>query len=390
VNQRQIFLNNIAQTSPFPLELEVTNAKGIYITDASGKKYIDFISGIGVSAIGHCQPSVVQAIQRQSAAYMHTMVYGEHIQSPQTQLAHFLKSILPPSLDNIFYVNSGAEAVEGALKLAKKYTKRHEVIAFKNAYHGSTAGAAALMSDPIYTSVSGPHVSGVKFIEYNNVDHLKKITSSTAAVICEIIKAEAGIIIGENQYLQQLRNRCNATGTLLIVDEIQTGCGRTGTWFAFQQADIIPDILLLGKAFGGGLPLAAFIAPKSIMQTLSDKPILSHITTFGGNPVCCAASLATLTYISENNLIDEVYEKSQIMVDILSDYTIRNAGLMAAIQLNSFNDVMKVCQGCMNNGVLIDWFLFNNTSIRLAPPLTISTTEMLNAATIIRDEIKKL
>lgn len=390
MNHRQIFFQSIAQTSPFPLSIEIADAEGIYLTDKAGKKYIDFISGINVSIIGHCNPTVVKAIGDQASSYMHTMVYGEHIQTPQTRLSEFLKTILPSSLDNIYYVNSGTEAVEGALKLAKKYTGRHEIIAFKKAYHGSTAGSAALMSDPTHTAVSAPHVPGVKFIEFNQINELEKITNRTAAVICEIVKAEAGIITASAEYFIQLSNRCKKTGTLLIVDEIQTGCGRTGTWFAFEQMNIIPDILLLGKAFGGGLPLAAFIAPKSIMQCFSYNPILSHITTFGGNPVCCAASLATLEFIRDRHLTETVTHKSDIVKATLSGLEVRICGLMAAIQLSSFEDVMKVCQNCMAQGVLVDWFLFNNTSIRLAPPLTITEQELLNSLNIIRTQIYNL
>lgn len=390
MNNRQLFQQYIAQTTPFPLALEISESEGIYLTDTSGKKYADLISGIGVSIIGHGNPGVIEAIHRQSSAYMHTMVYGEHIQSPQTQLASFLSEILPPPLDNIYYANSGTEAVEGALKLAKKYTGRQEIVAFKNAYHGSTAGSAALMSDPTFTAVSGPHLPGVRFIDYNDASQLHKITTRTAAVVCEIVKAEAGVIAGNNHYLKALRERCDQTGTLLIVDEIQTGCGRTGRWFAFEHAEIIPDILLLGKGFGGGLPLAAFIAPRSIMQAFADKPILSHITTFGGNPVCCAASLATLSYIRDSGLLGQIETKSNLIETALQGINVRRKGLMAAIQLTSFEQVRKVCIKAMEKGVLIDWFLFNDSSIRLAPPLTITENELLNSLAVVADEIRKL
>ena len=390
MNNRQLFLHSLAQTSPFPLSLEITNAEGIHLIDINDKKYVDLISGIGVSIIGHCNPTVIEAINQQAKRYMHTMVYGEHILSPQLQLASFLTSKLPPDMDNVYLVNSGTEAVEGALKLAKKYTGRHEIIAFKNAYHGSTAGAAALMSDATFTAVSAPHVPGAKFIDFNDHSQLDRITEKTAAVVCEIIKAEAGVIPGNKEFITNLRKRCFETGTLLIVDEIQTGCGRTGSWFAFQQMDIVPDILLLAKGFGGGLPLGAFIAGKKIMRVLSEKPILSHITTFGGNPVCCASSLATLKYIEENNLVESVAARSSIIDKVFTGYTIRKSGLLAAIQLNSFDEVHKVCMSCMADGVLIDWFLFNDSSIRLAPPLTISESELENSLTIVKKNIEKL
>ncbi len=390
MNNRQLFLSSLAQTSPFPLGLEIAGSEGIYLIDADGKKYTDLISGIGVSIIGHSNPDVVEAIRQQAGRYMHAMVYGEHILSPQVQLAAFLRSKLPQELDNIYYVNSGTEAVEGALKLAKKYTGRCEIIAFRNAYHGSTAGAAALMSDPTYSAISGPHIPGVKFIDFNDNAQLGRITKRTAAVICEIVKAEAGVISGNRDFLMQLRQRCNDTGTLLIVDEIQTGCGRTGSWFAFEPTGIIPDILLLAKGFGGGLPLGAFISRKEIMNVLSENPILSHITTFGGNPVCCAASLATLNYIEENRLIESVTVKSKVIAEIFREYNIRHSGLMAAIQLNSFEEVHKVCMACMDEGVLIDWFLFNDSSIRLAPPLTISEEELRKFLRIVKKNIENL
>lgn len=390
MNNRQLFLSSLAQTSPFPLGLEIAGSEGIYLIDGEGKKYADLISGIGVSIIGHSNPDVVEAIRQQADRYMHTMVYGEHILSPQVQLAAFLRSKLPQELDNIYYVNSGTEAVEGALKLAKKYTARCEIIAFRNAYHGSTAGAAALMSDTTYSAISGPHIPGVKFIDFNDNAQLERITERTAGVICEIVKAEAGVIPGNRDFFMQLRQRCNDTGTLLIVDEIQTGCGRTGSWFAFEPMGIIPDVLLLAKGFGGGLPLGAFISRKEIMNVLSENPILSHITTFGGNPVCCAASLATLNYIEENRLIESVTVKSKIIEDIFQGYDIRLSGLMAAIQLNSFEEVQKACMLCMDEGVLIDWFLFNDSSIRLAPPLTISEEALHKFLSIVKKNIEKL
>ena len=393
MNDRQIFQNHLAQTSPFPLSLEISGSGGIYLIDKDGKKYADMISGIGVSIIGHRNVDVINAINSQTQKYMHTMVYGEHIMSPQTQLAEFLTNILPPNLDNVYLVNSGTEAVEGALKIAKKYTGRTEIISCKNAYHGSTAGSAALMSQSTFSGPSRPHMPNVKHIEFNDFTDLSLITERTAAVIAETIQAEAGIIMPEDDYLKALRHRCDQIGTLLILDEIQTGCGRTGKWFAFEHFGIEPDILLVGKGFGGGLPLAAFIANKKVMSTIADRPILGHITTFGGNPVCCAASLATLKYIDEHQLIQSILSKEEIIKNLFKNapgLNIRIKGLFAAIQLTDFNAVQKVCNSLMSKGVLIDWFLFNDSSIRIAPPLSITEDELKENIEMIINQINSL
>lgn len=386
MNSRQIFQNLMAQTSPFPLSLEIVDSEGIYLIDTSGKKYADLISGIGVSIIGHKNKVVIEAITKQVNKFMHTMVYGEHIMSPQTQLAKYLTDLLPAELDNVFFVNSGTEAVEGALKLAKKFTKRTEIISCKHAYHGSTAGAASLMSDPAFSAPSRPHIPDVKHITFNSQEDLYLITTKTAAIVIEVIQAEAGIILPDVAWLKSLRETCTKTGTLLIIDEIQTGLGRTGKWFAFEHYDIQPDILLLGKGLGGGLPLAAFISGKEIMNVLSDKPILGHITTFGGNPVCCAASLATLRFIKEEELISHIKEKEKIIQDALKlapNVRLRIKGLLGAIQLENFEQVQTICAALMEKGVLVDWFLFNDSSIRLAPPLSISNDELKENMEII-------
>ncbi len=393
MNDRQIFQKHLAQTSPFPLSLEITGSDGIYLIDIDGKKYADMISGIGVSIVGHRNENVINAINAQTRKFMHTMVYGEHIMSPQTQLAKFMTNILPPNLDNVYLVNSGTEAVEGAMKIAKKYTGRTEIISCKNAYHGSTAGSAALMSHSTFSGPSRPHMPNVKHIEFNDFTDLSLITERTAAVVSEVIQAEAGVILPEENYLKALRQRCNQTGTVLILDEIQTGCGRTGKWFAFEHFGIEPDILLVGKGFGGGLPLAAFIANKKVMSTIADRPILGHITTFGGNPVCCAAALATLKYIEENMLIEAISAKEAIIKNLFEkepDIKIRIKGLYASIQLSNFNDVQQVCNSLMEKGVLVDWFLFNDSSIRLAPPLTISEEELKENIEMIINQIKSL
>ncbi len=386
MNNRQLFQSLIAQTSPFPLSLEIVDSDGIYLIDINGKRYADLISGIGVSIIGHKNPAVIGAITSQINKYMHTMVYGEHIMAPQTQLAKCIIDLLSPGLDNVYFVNSGTEAMEGALKLAKKYTKRSEIISCKHAYHGSTAGSASLMSDSTFTGPSRPHLPGVKHIAFNSFEAIDNITERTAAVVIEVIQAEAGIILGHVEWLKAIREKCTSTRTLLIIDEIQTGLGRTGKWFAFEHYSIQPDILLLGKGLGGGLPLAAFIAGKKIMATLSIDPMLSHITTFGGNPVSCVASLATLDFIKSEGLIHQIPEKEKIIIDAIGNIPhikLRIKGLLGAIQLDNFEKVQNVCASLMDKGVLVDWFLFNDSSIRLAPPLTISMEELKDNMLII-------
>jgi acetylornithine/N-succinyldiaminopimelate aminotransferase len=293
LTQRQLFLQHVAQTSDAPLGLEIEKAEGVYLYDVAGKKYIDLISGIGVSALGHCHPKVVQAVQAQAAKYMHTMVYGEYVQSPQVQLAKYLCDVLPSTLNAVYFTNSGTEATEGAMKLAKRFTGKSEIISCYNSYHGSTQGALSLNGDEYFKSAYRPLLPDVRQIRYNNFEDIHLITNKTAAIFLEPIQAEAGVIVPEKVYLEAVRKRCDETGTLLVFDEIQTGCGRTGNLFRFQTENVVPDILLVGKAFGGGLPLAAFIADIEIMQVLQNNPVLGHITTFGGNAVCCAAGMAS-------------------------------------------------------------------------------------------------
>jgi len=379
MNNREIFQRLIAQTSEAPVGLEVVKAEGLYLYDNKGNKYADLISGIGVSIVGHRHPKVIESIKNQADRYLHTMVYGEHIQAPQTQLAAFLRGILPPSLDNIYFVNSGTEAVEGALKLARRYTGRTEIISAKSAYHGSTAGSASLMSSTFFTGKYRPLVPGIKFIEYNDSSECDKITSKTAAIILECVQGEAGIISGSCAFFKAIRNKCNETGTLLILDEIQSGLGRTGHWWAFEGLGIEPDILLTGKGFGGGLPLAAFISSKKIMHSFAAKPVLGHITTFGGNALCCASSLATLQVIQEEELIAQVVQKTDA-IQLIARHTkvsdVRIAGLWAAIELADSEAIMMVIQRLKEKGVLTDWFLFNDKSLRIAPPLNITMVEL--------------
>ena len=384
---RQLFLNNLAQTSDAPLALEIIKAEGVFLYDKAGKKYIDLISGISVSNTGHRHPAVVKAIKDQADNYLHLMVYGEYIQSPQVKLAGALAALLPEKLSNCYFVNSGSEAVEGALKLAKRFTGRRKIVAFNHAYHGSTHGALSVIGDESYQIPFGPLLPGIEHIEFNSTEALKAITSETACVIIEPVQGEAGIIAGTMEFLKDLRNRCNETGTLLIYDEIQTGMGRTGTMFTFERYNIIPDILLLAKGLGGGMPLGAFISSYEIMQTLTFNPVLGHITTFGGHPVSCAAALANIEVILNEKLVEGVEAKSNLIIQLLSKSNaisqIRSAGLMIALQLDNFNHVKRVINRCIEKGVILDWFLFNDSSIRIAPPLTITEEEIKEACSII-------
>jgi len=387
LTDRQLFLNNLAQTSDSPLALEIVKAEGIFLFDASGKKYIDLISGISVSNTGHRHPSVVKAIKDQADKYLHLMVYGEYIQSPQVKLAGVLADLLPEKLNNCYFVNSGSEAVEGALKLAKRFTGRKKIVAFKNAYHGSSHGALSVIGDKSYQIPFEPLLPGVEHIEFNSINDLKVITAETACVIIEPVQGEAGIIVATQEFLTALRKRCDETGALLIFDEIQTGMGRTGTMFAFEKYSLIPDVLLLAKGLGGGMPIGAFISSREIMQTLTVNPVLGHITTFGGHPVSCAAALASLGVILDEKLAESVQTKSDLFVKLLSKSPfiteIRVLGLMIALQLDNYAHVKKVIDYCIEEGVIIDWFLFNDSSIRIAPPLTISEDQIREACQVI-------
>jgi len=389
-NLRQLFLKHLAQTSEFPLMLEIESAEGIYLFDKSGKSYIDLISGIGVSSLGHRHPKVIDAIKNQLDKYLHTLVYGEFVLSPQVLLATLIADNLPDPLDSVYFVNSGSEATEGAMKLAKRYTGRYEIISCFDAYHGSTQGSASLMSDTFFTQPFRPLLPGIRHIEFNNEVSLEKITKKTACVIVETVRGEAGIQVPKNNYLKKLRARCDETGALLVLDEIQAGCGRTGSLFAFEQYGIIPDILLLAKGLGGGMPIGAFIASKEIMKVLSFDPLLGHITTFGGHPVCCAASLATLKELTESDLISKVKEKEKLFLKLLIHpkiKEIRSAGLMMAVELESFDIVQAVIKDCLENGLITDWFLFNDRSLRIAPPLIIDEDQIKKSCSIILNAI---
>ncbi len=387
---RQLFLLNTAQTSNYPRLLEVECADGMYIYDPQGKKYMDLVSGFAVSNIGHRHPKVVQAIKDQVDKYLHVTVYGEYIQAPQVKFAQKLSSVLPETLSSVYFVNSGAEATEGAMKLAKRFTGRSEIIACHNSYHGSTQGALSVMGNEHYKQAYRPLLPGIRFIEFNNPADLKFITKDTAAIILETIQGEAGVRVPDKAYMKALRKRCDETGTLLILDEIQTGFGRTSKLFAFEHFDIVPDVLLLAKGMGGGMPIGAFISSTKIMDVLKENPILGHITTFGGHPVSCATGLATLEVILEEELIKDVSAKEELFRKHLKHpkiKEIRGMGLMLSIQLDSFNQVENMSKYCVANGIIIDWFLHCDTAMRIAPPLIITTGEIERACKIILDAV---
>ena len=383
---RQLFLANNAQTTNFPLLLEFERAEGTYMYDREGRAYMDLISGIGVSNLGHSNPYVVNAIKDQVDKYMHLMVYGEYVQTPQVRFAEKLISLLPTHLQSVYFTNSGAEAVEGALKLAKRFTGRQQIIAFHNSYHGSTHGALSVMGNEDFKQAYRPLLPGVNFISLNNTDELHLISEQTACVIIETIQGEAGIRVPDIQYMQALRARCDETGTLLIMDEIQTAFGRTGKLFAFEHFNIVPDILLLAKALGGGMPVGAFIASNAVMSSLKENPILGHITTFGGHPVCCAAGLAALEVLLNENLLNEVAEKGELFKKMLVHDAIkevRGTGLMLAIEFEDFDLNKKIIDRCIEHGIITDWFLHCSNSMRIAPPLIITFDEIKKACEVI-------
>ena len=387
---RQLFLSNNAQTTDFPLLLEFERAEGIYMYDKQGRGFMDLISGIGVSNLGHSNPYVVNAIKEQVDKYMHLMVYGEYVQTPQVKFAEKLISLMPDNLRSVYFTNSGAEAVEGAIKLAKRFTGRQQIIAFKNSYHGSTHGALSVMGNEEFKQAYRPLLPGVSFIEFNQLHELELITEETACIIVETVQGEAGIRVPDTAYMQALRNRCTATGTLLILDEIQAAFGRTGKLFAFEHFDIVPDILLLAKALGGGMPVGAFVASHKIMSALKANPILGHITTFGGHPVCCAAGLAALEVLLNEKLIDTVAEKEALFRKLLVHPAIkqvRGKGLMLAIELDSFDLNKKIIDRCIANGIITDWFLHCSNSMRIAPPLIITLNEIEKACAVILEAI---
>lgn len=385
-SNEEIFLTYLAQTSPYPFLIEVEKAEGIYLYSPDGKIYIDMISGIGVSNIGHRHPKVVMAIKDQLDKHLHVMVYGEYIQGAPNQLAKKLSELLPLQLNCCYFVNSGTEANEAALKLAKRVTGRTEIISCKKSYHGSTHGSMSVSGNEIKKNAFRPLLPDVRFVDFNNEEDLQYISSKTACVIMETIQGDAGVRIPSKKYLQAVRKRCDETGAQLILDEIQCGMGRTGTLFAFEQFEIVPDILTIGKAFGGGLPIAAFISSKEKMSVLTRDPMLGHITTFGGNPVCCASALATLNVIEEEKILEQVDMKGKLIESSLQHKKtkeIRRIGLMFAIDFGNEDQVNRIVQYCKENGVICYWFLSNPHSLRIAPPLTITEQEINTACEII-------
>ena len=386
MNQRELFLRYIAQTSTAPLALEIVKAEGCTLFDADGKEYIDLIGGISVANSGHRHPKVIEAIQKQLDAYLHIMVYGEFVEAPQVQYAKLLTDNLPTSLNSVYFTNSGAEAVEGAMKLAKRTSNRTQIIAFNNSYHGSTQGALSIIGDEYWRNAFRPLLPDVLHLEYNSFESLNAITEQTACVIAETVQAEAGVIAPSKEWMQTLRKKCTETGTLLILDEIQTGFGRTGKLWGFEHFDIVPDILLLGKALGGGMPLGAFIADKKLMDAFTNNPVLGHITTFGGHPVCCAAGMAAMKVLLDENWIDTVKAKEELFKSLLGHPKIKavySFGLWIAVEFDSFETNKKIIDACIAKGVLTDWFLFASNCLRVSPPLIISEVQIRNACEVI-------
>ncbi len=395
MTNRQLFLDHVGQTSLAPLCLEIVKAEGCILYGADGKEYIDLIGGISVCNVGHRNPRVIEAIKKQLDDYLHIMVYGELVQSPQVQYAKKLADHLPYPLTAVFFTASGSEATEGAMKLAKRYTNRTQIISFKNSYHGSTQGALSVMGSEYWQQAFRPLLPGILQLPYNSFNDLERITEETACVIAETIQAEAGVIVPQNGWLKALRKKCDETGTLLVLDEIQCGFGRNGTLWAFEQFDVVPDILLLGKALGGGMPLGAFVADKKIMQSLAHDPVLGHINTFGGHPVCCAAGSAAFDVLLDEKLVEAVKEKEKLFLTLLVHSKIkavRSCGLMMALEFDSFETNKKVIDGLLQEPgysegpvslVFTDWFLFASHCLRIAPPLTISQEEIKEACTRI-------
>lgn len=393
MNQRQLFLQHLAPTSQAPMNIEMVSASGIYMWDADGKQYTDLISGFSVANIGHSHPTVIKAVQTQAATYMHLMVYGELIQTPSVQYATALTRHLPESLNCVYFTNSGAEATEGALKLAKRVTRRSKIIAFNKAYHGSTQGALSLIGDEYWRRAYRPLLPDIFHYPFGSEEVLDYIDDSTACVIVETVQAESGVTRPHPEWLQQIRKKCDEHCVLLIFDEIQAGFGRTGTLWAFEQMNVVPDILLLGKALGGGMPLGAFIASHKMMQTLSYQPVLGHITTFGGHPVSCAAGLAAFTVLMESNWITEVAKKEQLLLQYLQHpaiISIQSAGCWMSLQFASDELNRKIVHQCVKNGLLTDWFIFAPDRLRIAPPLCISEEQIKACADSILKSINEV
>ncbi len=392
-SNRQLFLNHVGQTSEAPMALEIIKAEGSSLWDKEGKQYIDLIAGISVCNVGHRHPKVIAAIKKQLDDYLHIMVYGELVESPQVAYATLLAKYLPAQLNSIFFTASGSEATEGAMKLAKRYTNRPEIIAFNNSYHGSTQGALSIMGDEYWRNAFRPLLPGVTHLRYNSVEDLSRISERTACVVAETVQAEAGVLVPANGWLKALRDRCTQTGTLLVLDEIQCGFGRNGSLWAFEQFGVEPDILLLGKALGGGMPLGAFVSDKKMMDALTHSPVLGHINTFGGHPVCCAAGLAAFEALLEEELVAGVKDREALFLQLLKHKyikAVRSCGLMIAVEFESFDFNKMVIDQLVQNGVFTDWFLFASNCLRIVPPLTISYAEITTACNSILAVLDKI
>ncbi len=394
---RKQFLTHVAQTSPSPMLVAVERAEGSFFYTPEGKRYYDLVAGVSVSNVGHANPAVVRAVQEQAARYMHVMVYGELVERPQVEYAARIASLLPAGLESVYFVNSGAEAVEGALKLAKRYTGRTEMISMRRAYHGSTHGAMSLMGAPEGEEWKGafrPLLPDVQAIEFNDFAQLERITRRTACVLAEPVQGEGGVRPPAAGYLEALRKRCDEVGALLIFDEIQTGMGRTGAMFASLKYGVTPDIICLAKAFGGGMPLGAFVSRHAVMDTLQRNPVLGHITTFGGHPVCCAAGLAALDYLLEHRIVEQVEQKGALYETLLGGHPavreIRRSGLLLAVELGDSARLYRTMELFKEAGILSDWFLYCDTAFRISPPLTISLDEVRESASIIRGCLDQL
>ena len=394
---RKQFLAHVGQTSPSPMLIEVERAEGTFFYTPEGRRYYDLVAGVSVSNVGHANPAVVRAVQEQAARYMHVMVYGELVERPQVRYAAKVASLLPQPIDSLYFVNSGAEAVEGALKLAKRFSGRTELVGMRRAYHGSTHGAMSMMGTPEgeqWKAAFRPLLPDVQSIEFNDFAALERITRRTACVLAEPVQGEAGVRPPAAGYLEALRRRCDEVGALLIFDEIQTGMGRTGALFAMQRYGVTPDIVCLAKAFGGGMPLGAFAAPKRIMDALQTAPVLGHITTFGGHPVCCAAGLAALDYLLEHDVVAQVERKGALYEEMLRDHPavreIRRSGLLLAVELGDSARLYRMMELFAEAGIMSDWFLYCDTAFRISPPLTISEEEVRDSARLIRECLDRL
>ncbi len=394
ITNRQLFLQHVATTSDFPIALEIERAEGIYMYDPNGKPYLDLVSGVSVSNLGHGHPRIKNAIKEQVDKYMHLMVYGEFIETPQVQMAKLLTDHLPKQLNSVYFVNSGSEANEGAIKLAKRYTGRTEIIAFHNAYHGSTQGALSVLGNEEMKNAFRPLLPDVRFLEFGNTSQFNQISEKTACVILEPIQSEGGMIIPDKDFITTLRDICTEKGALLIFDEVQMGFGRTGKLFAFEHFDVVPDILTLAKAMGGGMPVGAFVSDKKILDSFKSKPMLGHITTFGGHPVCCAAAKAAMEVLLEENIIADVERKGKLFVELLQNHQLikgfRQLGLFIAVEVETQEIMLEIMKNGFQLGVVMDPFLFYPNAFRIAPPLNITDKEIHHAADLLIQAMDKV